>query len=116
MLSEFDQKLIITVRSGPTPDHDEISATIRSEMKDCDVHAWFDLFEKVLAMAGFQEVSIMQGACKLAFNECRPADLMRRVAHDFDLTLNEHLPDYPFNGPATAPSDAHSVVVPLRDA
>lgn len=115
MLPDFAQRLVITVRSGPTPDHDEIHATIRSEMKDCDVHAWFEVFERVLLSAGFQEELVMKGACKLAFNECRAPDKMRRVASEFDLTLNEHLPDYPFNGPITAMINTPENVVPLHD-
>ena len=115
MLPDFAQRLSISVRSGPTPDHDEIHATIRSDMKDCDVHAWFDVFERVLCAAGFHEESIMKGACKLAFNEYRAPDKMRRVATEYDLTLNEHLPDFPFNGPPVAPIKTAVNVAPLHD-
>lgn len=115
MLSEYAQRLTITVRSGPTPDHDEIHATIRSDMKDCDIHAWFEVFERVLFAAGFHEESIMKGACKLAFNEFRAHDKMRRVATEYDLTLNEHLPDYPFNAPVVTASGTPANVVPLHD-
>jgi hypothetical protein len=115
MLPDFAQKLTVTVESGPTPDHDEIHAHISSEMKDVDIHGWFDVFERVLCMAGFQEESIMKGACKLAFSEFRAPDKMRRVASEFDLTLNEHLPDYPFSGPMTATAEATGRVVPIHD-
>jgi hypothetical protein len=115
MLPEFAQQLEINVHSGATPDHDEIHATIRSEMKDCDIHAWFDVFERVLCAAGFHEESIMKGACKLAFNEFRSPDKMRRVATEYDLTLNEHLPDYPFSGPVTTPLAGVTSITPLHD-
>lgn len=91
MLPAHAQRLRITLRQGPNEDHDEILTVVQSDMKDCSVHVWFDVFASVLAAAGFSEHNIMSGACQLAFNELRPLELMRQVAAKHDLTLSEDL-------------------------
>lgn len=57
--------------------------------------SWFKLFEQVLAALGYNESSIMSGACGLAFNELRGHKEMKEVAHEHDLRLVEDLdPDF----------------------
>lgn len=104
MLDRFSQRLTVTLDSGPTPENAEIQVTLTSEMKDCDVDGWFEVFQRLLSSAGFGEREIMKGACHLAFNEYRPVDLMRSVAKEYELTMNEHTPDYEFSGPISSPS------------
>lgn len=89
MLAPHSQRLIITLRHGACDDHDEICTTVRTELKDCSVHTWFDVFARVLASAGFDESVIMRGACQLAFNETRSIAMMRAVAEEHDLILKE---------------------------
>ena len=60
-------------------------------MTDCNVHAWFKLFESVLAAAGFRSDVIMRGACELVFNETRDPSMMQKVATDYDLKMVEHM-------------------------
>ena len=81
MLNDYYTKLSITLESSGGMCLDEpnaVTTTISTEMSECSVHAWFQLFEQVLAMAGFQEVVIMQGGAQLAFNEARDVDAMRK--------------------------------------
>lgn len=94
MLNDYYTKLSITLESSGGMCLDEpkaVTTTISTEMSECSVHAWFQLFEQVLAMAGFQEVVIMQGGAQLAFNEARDVDAMRKVAEIYDLKLKEDL-------------------------
>ena len=59
---------------------------------DCDdltATQMFKAYEKFLLAAGFAEQSIMSGACSLAFNDWRTPELMKKVAEEHDLSLNE---------------------------
>ena len=92
MHKDYYTKLSIsleTFNGDGLDDCNDIKTTITSEMSDCNVHAWFQLFEQVLAMAGFEESVIMQGGAQLAFNERRGIEAMRRVADLYDLKLAE---------------------------
>lgn len=104
------QDLTIRVDSSATDEHAAIALVVTSDMIDCNVHAWFDLFAKVLAAVGFDEQVIMQGACQLCFNECRQVDLMRRVADQYDLTLNELA-----QSPIKLPHELFTHLAPLGD-
>lgn len=68
------------------PEHE---FTLEAEMIDASVHAWFEIFEKVLAYQGFSEKNICSGGCQLAFNEYRDQEMMRQVAKEYDLKLLE---------------------------
>ena len=63
--------------------------TLEADMADVSVHAWFEVFQNVLRGVGFTEENIMAGACKLAFNEYREPESMKKIADRSDLTLNE---------------------------
>ena len=63
--------------------------TLEADMIDASVHAWFEIFEKVLAYQGFSEKNICAGGCQLAFNEYRAPELMRQIAKEYDLKLFE---------------------------
>lgn len=49
----------------------------------------FSLFRNFLLSIGYNEFSIMQGACNLAFNDCNNEDYMKKIADEYDLTMNE---------------------------
>lgn len=59
------------------------------DMNDETIHSWFELFDRVLKCAGWNDEAIARGACVLAFNETRSMELMKKVAHESDLRLNE---------------------------
>ena len=71
------------------PQH--ISTNIMADLEDCDVHAYFKVFERILGMMGFSETVIMTGAAELVFNEFRDKAAMAKVAKNFDLILAEDL-------------------------
>lgn len=94
MLHEIYTKLTITLETSAGMRLDEpnaVTTTISTELSDCSVHAWFQVFEQLLAMAGFQEQVIMQGGAQLAFNETREVEAMRKIAALYDLRLQEDL-------------------------
>lgn len=68
---------------------EEMAITFITQLDECSVHAWFKFFERVLGAAGFNEHAIMTGACQLAFNDCRPQDIMKKLSHDYDLCFEE---------------------------
>ena len=87
-------KLSITIKHerssyATIDDPDDYEVTLTGDMGDCSVHGWFELFGAALGAAGFPEKVIMSGACRLAFNDCRPMETMKLVANEYDLQLKE---------------------------
>jgi len=56
-----------------------VNAYVRAEMSDANIHQWYALFERILALAGFDEAVIIDGACCSAFNETRPPHLVKET-------------------------------------
>jgi hypothetical protein len=59
---------------------------------DCDdvtTTQMFRAFEKFLLFIGYNEQSIMSGACSLAFNEFRSSELMKKVIKEYNLNRRE---------------------------
>jgi hypothetical protein len=105
MLHEYYTRLSITLETSSGERLDEpnaVTSVFTTEMSDCSVHAWFKLFERILAVAGFDEQIIMLGGAQLAFNEERSIENMRSVAKQYDLRLLEDLNS---DGPATEDPD-----------
>jgi len=105
MASDCYTKLSITLETSEGDRLDEpgpVSVTLSSEMSDCSVHAWFEVFQRVLALAGFNERVVMSGGCQLAFNETRSVDAMRDIAKQYDLRLLEDLNNPSADGSAAS--------------
>lgn len=62
-----------------------MQAQVSADVTDANVHQWFTLFQNILALAGHSERTIMDGACRLAFNEYRQTSDMQRLVREFDL-------------------------------
>jgi hypothetical protein len=59
---------------------------------DCDdvtTTQMFRAFEKFLLFIGYNEQSIMSGACSLAFNDFRSSELMKKVIKEYNLNRRE---------------------------
>jgi hypothetical protein len=72
---------------------DDENIIIKTPILEMNYHQYFGLFKKFLMSVGFNEKNIMQGACHLAFNEMNDEKTMREVAEEYDLTMNENIPE-----------------------
>jgi len=65
--------------------------TFEVPAEDLNVHQLFRFFATVARAMGHDELTIMKGACGVAFGEDRREEDMRKVADVFELTLGEDL-------------------------
>lgn len=72
---------------------DDESIVVKTPNIEMSYHQYFGLFKKFLMSVGFSEKNIIQGACSLAFNEMNDEKTMREVAEEYDLTMNENIPE-----------------------
>jgi hypothetical protein len=96
MTYQYYTRLKIEIEESGSDELDSLNShreCFESEMSDCSIHAWFAAFEKVLRFQGFTDLAIAKGACQLAFNPYRETEIMRKVAHEYDLELAEDEPE-----------------------
>jgi len=106
MINDYYTRLTITLEQSGGEELSSPNATksiLETDMVDCNVHAWFRIFEQVLRDAGFPDDLIMRGACELAFNEMRSTDNMRKVAREYDLKLIEDINTDVLTAPSSDP-------------
>lgn len=65
---------------------------------ECPIEDWntsqiFQTFSNFMMAMGHNEISIMKGACSVAFNEYRNQEQMKKVAEEYDLIIAEELPE-----------------------
>ena len=48
---------------------DRKTITIEAPAEDLNIHQYYELFKNFLGAAGFCEYSIMDGACRISFND-----------------------------------------------
>lgn len=65
--------------------------TMEIPAEDLSTMQLFRFFSNFLRSIGHNEYGIMKGACNLAFNEMNSEDDMKKVAHEFDLVMEEHI-------------------------
>jgi hypothetical protein len=63
--------------------------TIEAPAEDLNIYQYYELFKSFLAASGFCEYSIMDGACRVAFNDSNSEEQMKKVADEYDLILAE---------------------------
>ena len=68
---------------------DKQTITIEAPAQDLNTHQYFELFKGFLRAVGFDEYGIMDGACRVAFNDCNREDDMKKLANEYDLFLAE---------------------------
>lgn len=59
--------------------------SLEADTTNLTVHEWFKLFERILLVEGFSPSVIMDGACRLAFNEGRSTPEMQKIYQEYDL-------------------------------
>jgi hypothetical protein len=65
--------------------------TMEIPAEDLSTMQLFRFFSNFLRSIGHNEYGIMKGACSLAFNEMNNEDDMKKLAHEFDLVMEEHI-------------------------
>lgn len=63
--------------------------TIEAPAEDLNIHQYYELFKNFLGASGFCEYSIMDGACRICFNDSNSQEQMKKVADEYDLFLSE---------------------------
>ena len=64
---------------------DKHTITIEAPAQDMNVHQHFELFKAFLRAMDFSEYSIMDGACRLAFNDSNDEAQMNKLMKEYDL-------------------------------
>ncbi len=85
-----------TPRSGGSGIYDDETLpeehyTFEIPAHDINTTQLFRFFGNVARSMGYNEISIMKGACELVFNDMRDQEDMRKVAEEYDLTMSEDL-------------------------
>lgn len=84
-------KLIYTNNTDPSPSQyfpeivDQQTITIEAPAQDLNVHQYFSLFKSFLRAIDFDEYNIMDGAARLAFNDCNDQAQMQKLMGEYDL-------------------------------
>jgi len=68
---------------------DKQTITIEAPAQDLNTHQYFELFKGFLRAVGFDDYGIMDGACRIAFNDCNREDDMKKLANEYELFLAE---------------------------
>jgi hypothetical protein len=58
---------------------------IKLDPRDMSTHQLFHAFSNLLSAMGFNEYSIMSGACGLAFNDMRDTEKMDKLVKEYEL-------------------------------
>ena len=65
--------------------------TFEIPCQDINAVQLFRFFGNVARVMGHCDISIMKGACALAFNDMRSQEEMRKVAEEYEMTMDEDL-------------------------
>ena len=68
---------------------DKQTITIEAPAHDLNVWQHFELFKSFLRAIGFAEYSIMDAACRIAFNDSNDEAQMKKLADEYELFLAE---------------------------
>jgi hypothetical protein len=64
---------------------DQMTVTIEAPASDLNVYQYYELFKSFLLSLGFQHYSVMDGACRLAFNDSVDEDVMKKIMKEYEL-------------------------------
>ena len=67
----------------------EEKITMEVPAEDLNIHQAFKFYSNFLRAIGHLDISIMRGACALAFNDMQSEEDMKKVAQEYDLLLVE---------------------------
>ena len=84
-------KLIYTNNTDSSPSQyfpemvDQQTIVIEAPAQDLNVHQYFSLFKSFLRAIDFNEYNIIDGAARLAFNDCNDEAQMKKLMNEYDL-------------------------------
>lgn len=88
-MSNDKLKIIYTTENNKISKVDDPYCDYKFEIEvdpsDMSTHQLMDVFAKTLAAIGYNEFSIMKGACNLAFNEARHTEMMYKLVKEYEL-------------------------------
>jgi hypothetical protein len=64
---------------------DRHTITIEAPAQDLNVHQHFELFKAFLRAMDFNEYSILDGACRICFNDSNDEKQMKKLMEEYDL-------------------------------
>lgn len=64
---------------------DQQTITMEAPAQDMNVFQYYEMFKGFLRAIGFQEYSILEGACSLAFNDSNDEELMKKLMKEYGL-------------------------------
>lgn len=64
---------------------DQMTVTIEAPASDLNVYQYYELFKSFLLSLGFQHYSVLEGACRLAFNDSVDEDVMKKLMEEYEL-------------------------------
>jgi type II secretory pathway component GspD/PulD (secretin) len=67
----------------------EEKITMEVPAENINIHQAFKFYSNFLRAIGHLDISIMRGACALAFNDLQSEEDMKKVAQEYDLILIE---------------------------
>jgi len=67
----------------------EEKITMEAPAEHLNIHQAFKFYSNFLRAIGHLDISIMRGACALAFNDLQSEENMKKVAQEYDLILIE---------------------------
>ena len=67
----------------------EEKITMEVPAENLNIHQAFKFYSNFLRAIGHLDISIMRGACALAFNDMQSEEDMKKVAQEYDLLLIE---------------------------
>jgi hypothetical protein len=68
-----------------------IKTEIHADMEAASIEAYFVLFTKILAHAGFDRYEMLQGAADFVFSDSTDPATLKKIAEHHDLILAESL-------------------------
>lgn len=68
---------------------DKQTITVEAPAQDLNMYQYYELFKNFVRACGFTDYQVMDGACRIAFNESNDPEQMKKLAGEYELFLAE---------------------------
>jgi hypothetical protein len=69
------------------------NVTVESPCFDLNIHQYFELFKSFIRAVGFNDYTIMDGACRLAFSDGNSESDIKKLMEEYDLQDKQYYTD-----------------------